>query len=168
LMLRRAGAVPTLVGPALPGCSRHVSHVRLSLTVVLLHILLACFCSATPLWHMMIGVSTVMYTTSYMARDCKSCQAFGPLPLAFLPRQPAPLGALRLTHPLCCAVCLSPRSSFAGRAIDWCSQEHQAQARGREGGAPRVLREARRGSGPPLDPTPLPRRLLCPAPGNGK
>jgi hypothetical protein len=28
--------------------------------------------SATPLWHMMIGVSTVMYTTSYLARDCKS------------------------------------------------------------------------------------------------
>jgi len=27
--------------------------------------------SATPLWHMMVGVSLVMYTTSYMARDRK-------------------------------------------------------------------------------------------------
>lgn len=26
--------------------------------------------SATPLWHCMIAVSAVMYTTSYMARDC--------------------------------------------------------------------------------------------------
>jgi hypothetical protein len=27
--------------------------------------------SATPLWHMMIGVSLIMYSTSYYARDCK-------------------------------------------------------------------------------------------------
>lgn len=31
-----------------------------------------CFFSAVPLWHMMMGVSFIMYTTSYMARDCKS------------------------------------------------------------------------------------------------
>jgi hypothetical protein len=31
---------------------------------------LSCY-SATPLWHMMMGVSLIMYTSSYLARDCK-------------------------------------------------------------------------------------------------
>jgi len=27
--------------------------------------------SATPVWHMFIAVSALMYTTSYIGRDCK-------------------------------------------------------------------------------------------------
>ncbi|GKY98183.1 hypothetical protein MPSEU_000776100 [Mayamaea pseudoterrestris] len=30
--------------------------------------------SATPLWHMMMAVSAIMYTTSYLSRDLRAMQ----------------------------------------------------------------------------------------------
>ena len=69
-----------------------------------------------------------------------------------LPIPPAPIGAL-----LCSGNCvaqllrfITPCLSFA--AIVFCRQEYPAQARRRKAGASRVLREARRRSGSPLDP----------------